>query len=176
MYFKGTFHYNISRAVLNNIFTTPLQNQKHPSLSYGIFRSRFFSNGPLLHIHYKSPGQFKDKGNNTTDALTMLTSYDRCAIVKLIHSSSLLTGWLAGWMDSWLIENCHTSELTGYTANFFSTTWLYCRVAVNVTLTSRCWKPFWTYQYSHLNNVTTPAPCYAGLTLQRHCMGNTVAV
>ena len=45
-----------------------------------------------------------------------------------------------------------------YTANFFSTTWLYCRVAVNVTLTSRCWKPFWTYQYGHRNNVTTPAP------------------
>ena len=63
-----------------------------------------------------------------------------------------------------------------YTANFFSTTWLYCRVAVNVTLTSRCWKPFWTYQYGHLNNVTTPAPCYTGLTLQRHCMGNMVAV
>ena len=39
------------------------------------------------------------------------------------------------------------------TANFFSTTWLYCRVAVNVTLTSRCWKPFWTYQYGHLNNA-----------------------
>ena len=63
-----------------------------------------------------------------------------------------------------------------YTANFFSTTWLYCRVAVNVTLTSRCWKPFWTYQYGHRNNVTTPAPYYTGLTLQRHCMGNTVAV
>ena len=117
-----------------------------------------------------------------------------------------------------------------YTANLFSTTWLHCRVAVNVTLTSRCWKPFWTYQYGHRNNVTTPAPgadpgmgrigtgppfwqlnhansagfgailatrplftgtrpplftnpesglaapYYTGLTLQRHCMGNTVAV
>ena len=63
-----------------------------------------------------------------------------------------------------------------YTANFFSTTWLYCRVAVNVTLTSRCWKPFWTYQYGHRNNVTTPAPYYTGLTLQRHFMGNAVAV
>ena len=49
-------------------------------------------------------------------------------------------------------------------------------MAVNVTLTSRCWKPFWAYQYGHLNNVTTPAPYYTGLTLQRHCMGNTVAV
>ena len=72
--------------------------------------------------------------------------------------------------------NAIPSQLLLLVANFFSTTWLYCRVAVNVTLTSRCWKPFWTYQYSHRNNVTTPAPYYTGLTLQRHCMGNTVAV
>ena len=96
--------------------------------------------------------------------------------------SMLTTEWLyttvyinACLITTFIKEMVYSLVCT-YTANFFSTTWLYCRVAVNVTLTSRCWKPFWTYQYGHRNNVTTPAPYYTGLTLQRHCMGNAVAV
>ena len=100
--------------------------------------------------------------------------------LKLVHPEKKIKGlWCADVQECqpW----CKSSILCAfvssmYTANFFSTTWLYCRVAVNVTLTSRCWKPFWTYQYGHRNNVTTPSPYYTRLTLQRHCMGNAVAV
>ena len=72
--------------------------------------------------------------------------------LKPIHTQSrswksLLQSWRACILNELpllllLYETTTPNVIDLYTANFFSTTWLYCRVAVNVTLTSRCWKTF----------------------------------
>ena len=144
--------------------------------------------GQSPHRHCPVTAQWlHEDSHHIVTALSQHSDYMRTVTTSSLPCYSPVTTWgqsphrhcpvTAQWLHEDICSVTDVIKLNNnYTANFFSITWLYCRVAVNVTLTSRCWKPFWTYQYGHLNNVTTPAASYTGLTLQRHCMGNTVAV